>query len=460
MADDAVNFANTTVQVAPSPANSGTTMTLVPGPPSPTPPYDLTLWQSGQPQYNTAEIVRVLAQSGNVVSSMTRAQYGTSALDIAVGWNAAQNLTSAMLQQLGGASVGVNNDSLVTSGEVALQITTQPTIPASGIIPPLPPLIGFGFSGASIPITLSGATPEGVCVGRDGNVWVADFNGNVWRVTPEGVATSFALLDSTPISICSGPDGNLWVADNTGFVWQVTLGGVPTSFALTGARPNWICAGPDGNLWVSDQSANYQLWKVTTGGVPTAMPLGGTIAALGICAGPDGNLWWSDGPLVGNMTTDGVVTTFAPDVGLDPLQGICSGPDGNLWFTQTGSFSGEPSVWRITTEGIMTQFALDGNPYGICVGAGGDLWVPNTTDGFWKITPDGRTTKFTFGEGLIWVCSGPDGSLWVSDQVTDIVYIAPFTVLMGNLQTTAMPTSAAGLVAGTLWNNSGVVNVA
>ena len=101
MSDDAINFASSTVSVGPSPATSCTTLTLESGPPSPTPPYDLTCWPPGQnPTYLNAEIVRVLAQTGNVVTSMTRNPYQSSPQPIVAGWNAAQNLTAAMLGQL------------------------------------------------------------------------------------------------------------------------------------------------------------------------------------------------------------------------------------------------------------------------------------------------------------------------------------------------------------------------
>jgi virginiamycin B lyase len=55
---------------------------------------------------------------------------------------------------------------------------------------------------------------------------------------------------------------------------------------------------------------------------------------------------------------------------LDPVE-IAAGPDGALWFT---NYSG--SIGRITTAGLVTNFALFGsaNPQGITAGPDGALW--------------------------------------------------------------------------------------
>ena len=208
---------------------------------------------------------------------------------------------------------------------------------------------------------LTGAAPEGICTGPDGNLWVADANGAVWKVTTAGVPTSYALTGAEPLGICTGPDGNLWVADFNGAVWKVTTGGSGSKYALTGASPEGICTGPDGNLWVADYNA--AVWKVTTGGSGSKYALTGAVP-YAICTGPDGNLWVADGnAAVWKVTTAGVPTSYAL-TGAAP-NGICTGPDGNLWVADYSA-----AVWKVTTAGVPTSYALTGAAaYSICTTA-------------------------------------------------------------------------------------------
>ena len=96
------NFAYGTVLTAPSPATSGTTMTLSSGAGAlmPAVPFNLTIWPAGaNPLASTAEIVRVTAMTGDNITAMTRAQEGTSARTIVVGDQVAQHV--------GGLGVGM-----------------------------------------------------------------------------------------------------------------------------------------------------------------------------------------------------------------------------------------------------------------------------------------------------------------------------------------------------------------
>ena len=88
------NFAYSLVATAPSPATSGTSLVVTAGQGSyfPTTPFDATIWPSGsQPTNTNAEIVRVTNVSTDTFT-ITRAQYGTSAQSIAVGYQIAFGL--------------------------------------------------------------------------------------------------------------------------------------------------------------------------------------------------------------------------------------------------------------------------------------------------------------------------------------------------------------------------------
>ncbi|MCX7928844.1 MAG: hypothetical protein N2558_04145 [Patescibacteria group bacterium] len=104
MADAHTNFAYSTVATAPSPPNSGTSLTVSSGSGSifPTPPFNATVWPSGQqPTTTNAEIVRVTNISGDTFT-IIRQQEGTSARSITSGDQIAATITARTLVEAEG----------------------------------------------------------------------------------------------------------------------------------------------------------------------------------------------------------------------------------------------------------------------------------------------------------------------------------------------------------------------
>ena len=96
------NFAYSLVATAPSPATSGTSLVVTAGQGSyfPSTPFDATIWPAGvQPTNSNAEIIRVTAVATDTFT-ITRAQYGTTAQSIAVGYQIAQTVDANLLNQL------------------------------------------------------------------------------------------------------------------------------------------------------------------------------------------------------------------------------------------------------------------------------------------------------------------------------------------------------------------------
>jgi streptogramin lyase len=67
----------------------------------------------------------------------------------------------------------------------------------------------------------------------------------------------YAIL-GLPRGIAAGPDGNLWFADEEGRIGRITTQGVVTEFPVPGTstRPNSITAGPDEAMWFTEATAN------------------------------------------------------------------------------------------------------------------------------------------------------------------------------------------------------------
>ncbi len=141
---DAVkNFAYSTVAVAPSPATSGPSLTVQAGQGAyfPAVPFDLTV---GPPEVPltpaNSEIMRVTAVAGDVLT-VTRAQYGTTAQSVAVGWQAFQGITAGLLAQIANVATSHNasatmaqNETAIFTGSTASQTLTLPASPTPGSV--------------------------------------------------------------------------------------------------------------------------------------------------------------------------------------------------------------------------------------------------------------------------------------------------------------------------------------
>src|SRR5262245_57893241 len=70
-----------------------------------------------------------------------------------------------------------------------------------------------GVTECSIPT--ANATPTGLAVGSDGNLWFTESGtGKVGKVTPSGTFTEYALTSGRqPYGITAGPNGALWVTE-------------------------------------------------------------------------------------------------------------------------------------------------------------------------------------------------------------------------------------------------------
>jgi len=118
--DQLRNFAYSNVATPPSPATSGTSLTVTAGQGAlfPTAPFDATIWPSGvQPLSTNAEIVRVTAVSTDTFT-ITRAQYGTTAQSITAGYQIAQTIDANLLTEIatmGGDVSGTTNSATVTA---------------------------------------------------------------------------------------------------------------------------------------------------------------------------------------------------------------------------------------------------------------------------------------------------------------------------------------------------------
>jgi virginiamycin B lyase len=162
-------------------------------------------------------------------------------------------------------------------------------------------------------------------------------------------------------------------------------------------------------------------------------------------------------PKIGRITTAGVITEFAASGPYSSLARICVGPDGNLWFTDRAI----GRIGKITTAGVVTLFALAGStaPWGITSGPDGNLWFAGTgSNKIGRITTGGLITEFsipTFNSFSTGIVIGSDGNLWFNEAVGQIGKITTSGTITEFPSGGTSPTAIAAGPDGNLWFTDG-----
>src|SRR3954468_24630743 len=102
---------------------------------------------------------------------------------------------------------------------------------------------------------LSGS--NGIAVGPDGNVWVAEqFNSSVAKVSPAGVVLQPIPMTARPIGVSAGPSGTVWVTvpEHDKVVRIVAATGAVTDVSTNAGPacgPVAVVDGGDGRMYLS-----------------------------------------------------------------------------------------------------------------------------------------------------------------------------------------------------------------
>ena len=282
---------------------------------------------------------------------------------------------------------------------------------------------GFHLLIVAAPPTLF--EPRALTTGADGNIWVTDAFGFVWRVTTTGLSTRFALPrpHANPLGIVKGP-GGVWLAEESGrAVARIDSVGAVREFVLPrdGAPAN-LAIGDDGNIWVTDHLAD-SVWRLTPSGTFTEFPVRTpSPSPYGIARGPDGAMWFTEAESnrIGRITLNGVMQDWPlPTARSAPLE-ITAGRDGALWFVEQAA----DRLGRITVDGQVTEFHLPSalrRPVDLLSSEDGTFWVAAETGNVARIDATGtvievvpveqRTATLT-ARDFPRLAYGPDGHPW------------------------------------------------
>ncbi len=247
-----------------------------------------------------------------VTSQYTIPTASSEPLGIALGSDGLLWITESASSKIG---------QLGSGGKISENVTPTRKAGPAGIASGPGPNLNVWFTEAKVhrvaQITVSGppyteytlpdaaATPTGIALGGDGNMWVTDPGTNsIWKVEPLRIKphvkfTQYRLTgDAQPLDITDGPDGALWFTEpGTNSIGRLPVSGRPlTEYKVTPANAGLkgIASATDNGLWFIEQKAK-QIGRMSTTGVVTAQyPLAGSVAPDDLVQGIDGNFYFTD----------------------------------------------------------------------------------------------------------------------------------------------------------------------
>jgi len=264
-------------------------------------------------------------------------------------------------------------------------------------------LVFLGFStsvfGANInPSAIS--NPNDIAVDASGNLYISNSYSNLFKITPDGVATVLDGPGTAFMGFTVDKSGNVYVAGTDSLIWKFTSKGGWTILAgskgVTGATngigtaasfniPGGMAVDRSGNVYVADEYDSL-IRKITRGGVVTTFAgggagsgvVGGAVDGKGTAASfsgleevavdKSGNVYVvdRDNELIRKITPLGGVTTLAGSKGVygaangtgtaasfaGPM-GIAVDQSGNVYVADYGN----NLIRKITPKGVVTTLA-------------------------------------------------------------------------------------------------------
>lgn len=291
------------------------------------------------------------------------------------------------------------------------------------------------------------ASPRGVAVDAEGNIFVADAeNHTIRRISAAGVVTTLAGLAgnagsadgkgssaqfNAPRGVAVDAAGIVYVADTANStIRKIMPGGVVSTLAGAAGRTGYgdgdgtaasfwspvaLAIEASGNLLVAD-TVSGRIRRVTPTGTVTTLTLADGETAhfsnpAGVAADAAGNVYVAEGgqaSVITRITPSGVQTTIAGLRGSSGSQdgtgsgarfwdpsGVVSDPMGNLWIADAGN----GTIRAVTPEGVVTTIA-------------GLALVPGCEDGA------GSAARFN---APVAIARGADGTLAVADRANSAI---------------------------------------
>jgi streptogramin lyase len=275
------------------------------------------------------------------------------------------------------------------------------------------------------------AYPNGVAVGANGTIYVADSeNDSIRKIAPDRTVATLAgsnrpgSNDGTgaaarfmhPTGIGIGKSGTIFVVDGVNnTIRQVTAGGVVTTLA---GSPG-VDGSTDGPGSAALFSGPRKLGVSSAGDLFVADTGNGTVRKLSLNTAVGANVWEVT-TFAGSAGTSGSDDGTGAAARFNALYDIAIDSADNLYVADKDN----QVIRKITPAGIVTTFAgLVGNPgfadgpldsaqfntpYGIAIDSTGSLYVADTLNNtIRKITPEGMVSTIAGQDGVAGNADGP-----------------------------------------------------
>jgi hypothetical protein len=347
--DARANFASSFIQVGPTPAGSGTTLTLIAGGAAlmPAAPFNATCWPPGvAPTAENAEIVRVSNVTGSVVT-LARAQEGTSAREIEAGWQFANMLTAGTITGLAEAITAAEATALADAASaeskaIAAAATKANTAQAAA-------------EAASIPLTQKGAA-GGVASLTAGSIGAQP---PAYHASTHAPAGSDALTTADlPASVVTNSlkalgevEGNVTPNLAEGRVFTLTAKGATTIQKPTG----WPAGVTYAELLIEPNGHTVTLEGVAWQGHPISFAPH-AVNAVQIVSYNGGTTWQAVG-VSSSPTEIDLCTQYGATPATDitavlqeAIEAITTAGGGTIWFSERGVYYIRGAVKEGTTD--------------------------------------------------------------------------------------------------------------
>ena len=200
--------------------------------------------------------------------------------------------------------------------------------------------------------------PRGLAFNRRGDIYIAESGtGTVWRYDLElGSGSPFFSSLGQPSGIAFDSESNLFVADTFGgFIYKLTPQGVKTTFASGLNQPEGVAFDRDGNLFVVDAGSN-RILKFNRSGARSTFA-SGLNAPRDVAFDRSGNLYATNAGTdeILKFTRAGARSVYASQL-FGPF-GLAFDADANLFEASFGF----GTIYKFTPEKQKTTFASDLN---------------------------------------------------------------------------------------------------
>ncbi|MDR0480168.1 MAG: hypothetical protein LBH31_10310, partial [Burkholderiaceae bacterium] len=356
---------------------------------------------------------------------------------------------------------------------------SNPPIPAtlSYVVSTLAGSASVNYHSGSADGPVASATfnfPEGVAVGPDGSVYVADTYNNKIRKIANGMVSTVAgtgslgnevstnidgpcgsALFSEPISLAVDQNGTIYVADTmdqvirkitnpgTAACTVSTLAGTTnvmgyvdgTGSAAQFSDPTGLTLDAAGNVYVT--SDNYTIRKITPAGVVTT--IASDQAALANIYGSPPHLWGIAMDGSGNLYVSDPASTVPTNVTSVPPSSVVTVTNDSTLTAAALTVSSTPPIAALNTS-TNTNNIIKITPSGVVSTWAGSGTACGFADGV------GASAAFCVPSGMAF---GPDGALYVADASNGAIRrITP------NAQVTTIAGTVAGATVTSGWTPS------